>query len=342
VFAIIVLIAFSEAKRELLDRLKAANSYSIYLSESVNRKDVPVRTSQTLREEQAWMEEFGEENITFMIQPHVLFQWKRQNLPIVIYNRSFEELPSYQNDIPQALLLTDHPERMDRRETVSLRDNLLYVKPHAMPEIIKEKLNITQAVGVPYEMAGLLIESGYLVHMIAEFDSVDEVERFAAVTRAYYKAEKRRTRSFSALEILRQIDHLNQMQSLIRRGISIGCGVILALITGALAWMEFRQEVYLNALLRSFGVSRFMLFVHTVVENLIVVGVGVLAAFLVWKKMISQLSGQLSMFRTTNVNALEIPKDDTQAIILFAASGVILAVIPVIFAMRRPPGLVLQ
>ncbi|PQJ27950.1 hypothetical protein, partial [Rubritalea profundi] len=177
---------------------------------------------------------------------------------------------------------------------------------------------------------------------LASFDSTEEVEKFAQLTDAYYTAQGRSPRTFSTLTLLKDINTLNEFQVYVRIGITVSCGIILSFIIGTIAWLEYRQESYLLALLQSFGTSKLILLIHTFFENFLLVTVGLFSALFSWEYIYDQLSSKISILTLQSAAQISIPQTDISILFIAASSSVLIAMFPIAIGLRKPPGLILQ
>jgi len=341
--SILVLVFFAEAKNQLLNQLKKSNSYTIYISEQIGSKTSPQLLRKSYDEENLWYENFSPEHITYIRQPFMFTKdSKGKSIPVIIFNQSLPHLRQTKNNYPTAWLLSKSPVDITRKEEVFIDGVSMFVTPAKMPEVLSTNINLEQAIAIPIEMAEPILTKGFTTHIIASLESAEQVEQFTSITSAYYKAEKRRTLSFSALEILTAIKQLSALQNKIRIGIVLITGFILATILGTIAWLEFRQEAYLLALLRTFGSPRFLLLIHSLLENLFLIAIAIAIAFKSWQPIYTSITNVTKNPNFSDVSQIPLQQEDIAIIILAATTGVILAIIPIIFGLKKQPGLILQ
>ena len=146
----------------------------------------------------------------------------------------------------------------------------------------------------------------------------------------------------SAEHLRQKLKKLQNQQSTLRLSMAAILGAALALIYGTLSVLEFRQSMYVSALLRSFGAPRSLLILRTLGENLLIVNSVALGVIY----LLSQK--HLLIFRSLRLGTLEDNIEElywgpeTFWILIFANAGVILSSIPVLLAMRKPVGKVLN
>jgi hypothetical protein len=105
--------------------------------------------------------------------------------------------------------------------------------------------------------------------------------------------------------------------------------------------MEFREERYLLALIRSFGVGRITLLIHAVVENCLVAVAGVLLGL----SMLALAAGRLDLaaMKLGWISASGLFEGRiVWVLVLGALCGGLLSCIPVGIGLRKPLGLVLK
>ncbi|MFC5050360.1 hypothetical protein ACFPK9_07030 [Rubritalea spongiae] len=338
--ALLILIFFSETKEQLYKRLKSSGTYDYHLVERVAPEDSLVRIQQNFKEEKLWKDIFGSEKIHTYRQTSPILRWNDTTLPVLIYslNQENEEIPL--ND--QIQFLTTSPNKYGPYQICKSNNIQLIAKTSYLGEQAANTLNLSRIVKVPIEIFPQLASAGFFIRTDAHFDSTEEVKMFDSLITSYFAAENIDIQTISAISLLQEIKALNSLQDRIRIGIVVTCGLISALIIGTIAVLEYHSESYLLALLRSFGVPSFILLLHAFIENIIVVGLGVLVTSFVWKPIYGTISSQINDFQLSNAQSITLPLFDIQIIIMAAGLGVSLAMIPVAFGLRKPPGLILQ
>lgn len=339
----LVLVFFNEAKSQLVRRLAQTDAYSAYIQEQVPY-DLAVQIGESARDEEVMLqEEFGASKIIYLRQPNGVLTWRSDRaLPVIVYDRSLLELSVTEDDAPVIWLLSETPEKLGRTEKLFFENMELIAKVRKMPEVLKRRLQFEQVVALPVDMAPTLLSKGYLIHILASLDSVEEVERFNLMTEAYYGSQRRRIRSFSSLSLLQDIRAMGEMQNYIRVGIVLSCGIILSCIIGSIAWLEYSQESYLVALLKSFGTPAWMLFVHSFFENMVLVVTGLLITFFAWKPIYLALIGQMKDMKLQPLTSIQAESSDLFIIFASALISVFLAVLPIAVGLRKQTGLILQ
>ncbi len=185
-----------------------------------------------------------------------------------------------------------------------------------------------------------VLGNGFTKTSVMRARSVGDIARIHEVV-DLLTIEGRRTMAQSNLAILRELEKVRdiQLQSLL--WITIGSSVVLGLVFGSLAWMEFREERYLLALLRCFGVGRWTLLGHSVVENVLLAVGGVLLGFGALHLVVNNLD--LAALQITWLGSLDsLYEIEGRMLVAGAAAGGLLSCIPIGIGLRKPLGLVLK
>src|SRR5205823_2000912 len=82
----------------------------------------------------------------------------------------------------------------------------------------------------------------------------------------------------SALGLIHELDKLKERQTQWRSLLAGILGLALSLVYGAIAILEFRQNLFVSALLRSFGAPRQFLYWRHLVENVLLANLAAIAA----------------------------------------------------------------
>jgi hypothetical protein len=148
----------------------------------------------------------------------------------------------------------------------------------------------------------------------------------------------------SAMPIVHELDELRSRQAQWRAGLAAILGLAVSLVYGAIAVLEFRQNLFVCALLRSFGAPRRFLYFRHWVENIILAnlaaGVGILVLALLHRSIFSGLgfSSDVLDFKGGNPYL----GHSIVSILLWINVGALLSSLPVAFGLRQPVGEILN
>ena len=129
------------------------------------------------------------------------------------------------------------------------------------------------------ERLSAVLAAGFTKSTILHADSIEDVQKAHDIVDAMARAEGKRMVIQSNLRILRELEKVRAIQAESLIWVTLGSSLILGLVFGSLSWMEFREERYLLSLIRSFGVGRWNLLIHSLFENCILAVAGVLLGF---------------------------------------------------------------
>jgi ABC-type antimicrobial peptide transport system permease subunit len=343
--AIGVLTLFAEIERELRDQLAKNSIYSVYVSEFVTKNNAPTVLQKTYEEELIWASHYGNDAIKEVRQPLLSVVINRnKNIALLAYTSSLSEFQEMENpELPPSVwLLSDDPIYKGQTVDISLGTKRTRAGVKPVPKWVRTGLSMDTAAIIPVEMITTQLNEGFINHTVANFKNVAEVESFVKNVTAYYRAENRQVKIISALDILKNLEQISKIQAIVRTLIVIGCGVILALTLGSIAWLEYRQDSYLLALLKSFGTPSIILLFHMFFENLVLVLMGIGLVSLSWAPLYKMAGTQLHSIGLTTTTMPPISIVDIGIIVLSGFVGVVFAMIPVAFGLRKPAGLILQ
>ncbi|MDC0088289.1 hypothetical protein OAI07_01975, partial [Akkermansiaceae bacterium] len=283
--ATLILVFFIETEQQLVSQLKAVDSYSVNISERVSQQGYnSITAEKTLIEQWMWKAKYGADNIVYIRQPLVAVTWKKNTrVPVLVYAASeYNQYVKSGGEEPEILFLNSKKMNTESYETLGFNMTTVSARCESMPDFINEHFKVPYVLAIPIEVAHSFLSQGYIVNIRGRFDGFADVKNFVFDAESYYHAERRKVQVISALQILESIENIQKIQYYVRLGVVLSCGIILAMILGTIAWLEFRQESYLMALLRSFGAPSWMLLIHSFFENIILVFIGVAIAFSAW------------------------------------------------------------
>ncbi len=342
--SLLVLGLFAAIERELSAQLDQSQVFTVVSSEFVQGDSAPTILSRTYEEEMLWQARFPDAFLVHARQPLLSANFRGKNLPVMAMTAGSEALaPRGDHEQPPATrLLTRDPSLCQPREQITFGNLRLLTEVNQSPEWMTRDLGTDEAVVADVTLAHSALQKGFIHHVVARLQNLNELRRYVDEMRAYYRAENRRVKTVSAVEILENLERIRRFQFMAKTLILISCCSILSFTLGSIAWLEYRQDAYLLALLRSFGTPVTVLWCHMLLENLILVLGGIM---LVWTTWASLCERALPKLQQLGMQAQTVPQLGTKELwVLLAAgtAGVMLAMTPVAFALRRQPGLILQ
>lgn len=190
------------------------------------------------------------------------------------------------------------------------------------------------------ERLSVILGDGYTSNSVVRAASVEEIQKIHDVAGALRLREEAPIILRSNLMLLRELEQIRALQDQALVAVSAGSSAVLALIFGSLAWLEFREERYVLALLRSFGVGRLSLLAHAATENALLALLGVLGGMGLLRAVLDHL-GSASLGLAWLGAPRQIIDGDGILLVIGAVVGGTLCCVPIGFALRKPIGLVL-
>lgn len=214
------------------------------------------------------------------------------------------------------------------------------LKPDAeMMQLMQgDTLFIPDDLGEEYE------ERGYsMIYYLQRAAGAPSIKDISAAVNAVIRRDGFGRIDLRSADMLREkLNKLQSQQATMRFWMAALLGAALALIYGTLSVLEFRQSMYVSALLRSFGAPRFLLILRTIGENLLIVNAVAIGVIWILSEKHSLIFKSLRLSSIDdNLHSLYWGTE-TFWILAFANIGVILSSLPVLFAMRKPVGKVLN
>lgn len=184
-----------------------------------------------------------------------------------------------------------------------------------------------------------------LALVIGRDDDPGAIRPLGRALREVLRLENRAQAQIRSPEVL--LDELDALRSSQRRwqaGAGFAGGLAVALVFGSIAILEYRQNKYIVALIRSFGVPAFMLFGRYLTESLLMVTAAIALAWVGVTMSHAWLFGRLGF----EAGLLERSVVDPYTLgslgvsILWLYAGAVLGALPLARAVRQPVGRILQ
>ncbi len=286
-------------------------------------------------EENAWESLAGESLTFYQVSAVARIDGTRD---VSVFGLRAPEIHGY----PDALILLTH--RQPAGSVVVGQIDSLRFEALAMPpkgELIEKVVGKGEVLIGSVARFSPLLQKGFTRQVVLQAKSLEAIEQAQRVAEVMQSVEQRRVTIRSALPLLLQLQEIRGVQRYVLLAVMLGSALVLGLICGALAWMEFREERYLLALIRSFGVGRLTLLVHAGVENCLVTVTGVMLGLGILAFSVGHLN--LKAMKLTWLSAPDlIANQGTWMLVLGALFGGLLSCIPVAIGLRKPLGLVLK
>jgi len=224
--------------------------------------------------------------------------------------------------------------RQDTMATVRRPDNFL--RP-----LVQENILL-----IPQGWAPEAERAGFMETVVFQRD--ENAPPMAAVVNAInnvYALDRRNAPQLNTpLHLVRELETLQKRQAQWRLLLASLLGLAVALVYGAIAVLEFRQNQYVTALLRSFGTPKVFLYLRHWAENAFLANVAAAAAIFTIASLHGKLFGTLGFpFQIVQPGSANPYLSIEIALILLCVNaGAILSSLPVAFGLRRQVGEILN
>lgn len=336
-------------ERELESQLARADLRALRTSEFVGQEQAAASYHAALEIGSPW-KSFCEQSDLILQAPLTGTTRILNRLPVLAYVQppSFVELPASEPGDPRPSLIlgsSQLPNDMfDKADYIKLGE--LAHLPATFIRMPAQLESIYQAQAIALVPAELLEPALTRSHtrlqlLVPHKDlSTRDLEN---MLRAHARNDEQDLRVFSSLGVIDELNRMTQRQQFARILLGIGIAAVMSLILGSLTFLEFRQELYLIALLRSFGIKASNLFFHYLAETAVIAFPGGLAAYFAVSRLVPALLGNVGQNPDLRIPFSIANAASADLAYLFSAMavGVILSTIPLLPGLRKPAGLFL-
>lgn len=181
-----------------------------------------------------------------------------------------------------------------------------------------------------------------MIYYLEREDHSPTIPKLTEAIHLVIKADGNGKVDIQSADIIKQkLNKLEKQQTSMRIWLATIMGGAIALIYGVLSILEFRQSMYVSALLKSFGVSRIMLGIRSIFENLLIVNAVTIGIIYLLSRYHDTIFKALRVSSTTDLHTLYWGQE-TLWIIAAANIGVLISAIPVFLALRKQVGNILE
>lgn len=329
-----VVLGLKELGAQLDRRLNDRDTLAVIISETVAREAAVGVLLAADRGDHPWRA-FGKESSTFLLAAASAETERGQRVQAIAV-----EHPESHGLVDDFYFFTERLPPGTALE-FAIRQHRSEARAHPPTPDARILLNGRDAlIGSAGRLTGALT-NGFTKSTVLHANSVDDVQKVHDVVEALSRVEGKRMVIQSNLRILLELRKVRAVQAQALLWVAAGSSMVLGLVFGSLAWMEFREERYLLSLIRSFGVGRWTLFTHALIENCLLALGGVLAGFGCLQLFISHAhldSLKIGWLRTAG----SLYGGEGRMLLLGAALGGLLSCIPIAIGLRKPLGLVLK
>lgn len=198
---------------------------------------------------------------------------------------------------------------------------------------------------MPEDSLAPLMEYGWRALALFSANETEAVPTIVDSLRQLLQSEGYRAYTIqSATGWQEELAELRLRQRQWQAGVAGACALLLVLVFGSIALLEYRQNAFIAALIRSFGIPRFALVGRYLMENVLLVAIAGALAFGIAIQAHEPLFALAGFDPAwTNRAVLQPYQIESHPVLIAAlALSALLSSLPVAVAMRRPVGKVLS
>jgi hypothetical protein len=344
VVATVILVAFSLLERSVRSRLDSFGLNTLVVRENVSGMDPELMHNADRPDRLAPLQAAGEKmrlrqlniraqtelqsEVAVMTYPPEalpkLAEWLDAGTPLVYFNES----------LPENIFLRVTLGRQSAMAVVRRLGNFF------RPLGVENLLLVPQAWALDAERLGFNETT-----LFQRQPSAMPMQRYVQAVNLLYAVDRRSPPQMqSALPLLKELERLQGRQKQWRAVLAGVLGVAVALVYGAIAVLEFRQNLFISALLRSLGTPGRYLYLRQWLENAFLANVAALGSVALVAALHQQIFGGLGFPRAvlSLKDANPYWSYEIVLVLLWVNVGAVLSSLPVAVGLRRPVGAILN
>lgn len=344
VVATVILVAFSLLERSVRARLESFGLNTLVVRETVSGLDPELLHNGSRPDRLAPLQGAGDK--MRLRQLHVRAQTELQNdVPVLTYPP--EALPALAEwlDAPTPLIFFNEtlPEHILLRVNLGRQSGAALVR--RMGSFLRP-LGMDNVLLVPQDWAMDVERLGFSETTIFQRRAAAmPMGKYVQAVKLLYALDRRQPPHLqSALPLLSELERLQSRQKQWRTLLAGILGLAVALVFGAIAFLEFRQNLFVGALLRSLGAPAGYLYLRQWAENALLANLAALGAIGLVAALHHTLFGALGFPRAVLHLSEANPywSYEMALILLWVNVGAFLSSLPVAVGLRRPVGAILN
>jgi len=346
VLALLIFGVFQHFESQITTQLKRDDLRIIKTQEQIYSGNAQRRLHNGTDESYIW-KDYTESFNSFLQAPLLADTLRYKNIPLLSYDTPppFAKIPQTEPGEPRPFIVfSKHPIKYGS-DYIKIQETKIPAISLPYPPLLRAHYNSPAVAMVPSEIIEPLLERGFAQFQIIlpkENTSTAELE---TLIKTHAHAEGRRIHVTSSVEVLNKLQEFLNNQKSARLIIGAVITAILSLTLGSLSLLEFRQEQYLFALLRSFGVRKSYLFIHYLLETATLTYSGLwLASYSITHFipfMLQHYDIDPKAYSLLKSIAATPVAEDYKTLLTAITLGVIISSIPVVLGLRKQTGLFL-
>ena len=342
--ATVILVAFNLLERNLRTRLENFGVNTIVSREMVAATDSAALPNQIRPDRLGALNQYGEKLRLRQLYLRAHAPWQKE---ITTLTYSDEGLPLLSGLLHKNTPLICFSESMPENALVEITfDRRQAVAVVRKPQgFFRPVVNQTVLL-LPQGWAPEAERLGYVEMVVFRKTSDDlSIPHFvAAIQNLFTMEDKHPPQLQSAVGMIKELENLQARQAQWRSALAGMLGLAVALVFGAIAVLEFRQNAYVGALLRSFGAPGKALYIRQWIENAALANLAAISAIVLLACFHRELFGALGFPRDLlNLDNVNPYLSWEMALVLFWVNvGAFLSSLAVAIGLKKPVGEILS
>jgi hypothetical protein len=344
--ATVILVAFHLLERSIRERLERFGLNTVLVRETVTSDSKDLTVFGEPADYLAPLEEHGKKMRVRQLFVRGKTEWQDALLVLTYPPDAFDHLIEYlSRDTPAILLSEDLPADVLVRVNVTRHSTLAMVRrPQGWlrPLVTEDMLLVPQGTWPDEERLGYAETT-----VFQRNEDAAPVAHIVSAVHSFYAMDRDRRsppQVHSALSMIRELEKLKERQVQWRNLLAAILGLAVSLVYGSIAVLEFRQNLFVSALLRSFGAPPRFLFWRHLVENSLLANLAAICAIALLGVLHHAIFGSLGFAKP--VLDLSGGNPYTSAgvlsILIWVNVGAFLSSIPILIGLRTPVGATLN
>ena len=344
--ATVILVSFHLLERSIRERLERFGLNTIVVRETVTSDSRELTIFTDAADRLAPLSEHGQKLRVRQLFVRGATEWQDAVLVLTYGPESFDHLIEFLSpETPAILFSEDLPPDVLVRVNVSRHSTLAVTRrPDGWlrPLITEDMLLVPQGTWPDEE------RMGFIDTMIFQRNAdAIPIARLVSAMNAFYAMDRDRRsppQVQSALPMIRELEQLKERQVRWRNLLAAILGLAVSLVYGSIAVLEFRQNLFVSALLRSFGAPPRFLFWRHLVENSLLANLAAIAAVALMALLHTTIFGTLGFAKPVLDFSGGNPYTSAEvlSILIWVNVGAFLSSIPILIGLRTPVGATLN
>ncbi len=342
--ATVILVAFNLLERNLRTRLEHFGVNTIVSREPVTPNDPAALPNQIRPDRLAALDQYGEKIRLRQLYSRARAPWQRDITTLTYTDEALPLLAGLlHTNTPLICFAENMPENSLVEISLERQDGVAVVrKPQGF---FRPVVNQTVLL-VPQGWAPEAERIGYVEMVVFRRTSEQlSIPHFVSAIQNLFSMDQQNPPQLqSAVAMAKELESLQSRQAQWRSAMAGLLGLAVALVFGAIAVLEFRQNAYVSALLRSFGAPGKALYIRQWFENATLANLGGISAILLLACFHKELFGALGfpsdLLNLKNANPYF--SWEMALVLLWVNIGAFLSSLSVAIGLKKPVGEILS